>query len=89
MKIEQPKMTKEIVQSLFQDKFPRAEVNFGFVSIPAGARLPMEGTNFHEEHEYSFIIKGGLSTESGGESFGLASKKRCRPFNDRNAWWLR
>ena len=71
MKIEQPKMTKEIVQSLFQDKFPRAEVNFGFVSIPAGARLPMEGTNFHEEHEYSFIIKGGLSGESGGKSFEI------------------
>lgn len=71
MKIEQPKITDEIVQSLFKDKFEGTEVNFGFVSIPAGERLPIEGTTFHEEHEYSFIVKGALSGVSGGKPYRI------------------
>ncbi|KXH80733.1 cupin domain-containing protein [Sporosarcina sp. HYO08] len=71
MKIEQPKITEEIVQTLFQDQFEGADVNFGFVSIPAGEKLPKEGTTSHEEHEYSFILKGALSGESGGKPFTI------------------
>lgn len=71
MKIVQPKITDEIVQSLFKDKFKGSEIDFGFVSIPAGARLPLEGTNFHVEHEYSFIIKGALSGESGEKPYTI------------------
>ncbi|WJY26327.1 cupin domain-containing protein [Sporosarcina trichiuri] len=63
--------TAEIVQNLFADQYPGADVKFGFVSIPAGERLPAEGTTFHEEHEYSYIIKGSLSGESGGNPFEI------------------
>lgn len=71
MKITEPKVTDEIVQTLFQDRFEGAEVKFGFVSIPAGARLPLEGTTAHEEHEYSYILKGSLSGESGGNPYKI------------------
>ncbi|AOV08676.1 cupin domain-containing protein [Sporosarcina ureilytica] len=71
MKIERPGISEEIVQMLFQNQFSGAEVEFGFVSIPAGERLPVEGTTSHEEHEYSFIIKGALSGESGGKTFDI------------------
>lgn len=71
MKIERPKKTNDIVQTLFNEKFSNAEMDFGYVSIPAGERLPKEGTTFHEEHEYSFIINGSLSGESGGKSFAI------------------
>ncbi|MFS0890974.1 cupin domain-containing protein [Peribacillus frigoritolerans] len=73
MKIEQSKVTEEIVQTLFQDRFQGAEVKFGFVSIPAGERLPREGTNAHEEHEYSYIIKGAISGDSGGKSYRISA----------------
>ena len=66
-----PQVTEEIVQNLFHDKYPNAEVKFGFVSIPAGERLPSEGTTFHEEQEYSFITKGVLIGESGGLPFEI------------------
>jgi quercetin dioxygenase-like cupin family protein len=71
MKIERPKVTEEIVQTLFEDRFQGAEVKFGYVSIPAGERLPKEGTTFHEEHEYSYIIKGSLSGNSGGNPYKI------------------
>ncbi len=71
MKIEQPKITEDIVQVLFQNQFQDAEVKFGYVTIPAGERLPLDGTTVHEEHEYSFIIKGSLSGESGGNPYKI------------------
>lgn len=71
MKITEPKVTDEIVQTLFKDQFQDTEVKFGFVSIPAGARLPLEGTTAHEEHEYSYILKGSLSGESGEKPFQI------------------
>lgn len=69
MEKKSKQQTTEIVQNLFHDQYPGAEVKFGFVSIPAGERLPAEGTTFHEEQEYSFIIRGALAGESGGRSF--------------------
>lgn len=75
MHIKQASVTEEIVQSLFQGEFQGAEIDFGFVSIPAGERLPKEGTTFHEEHEYSFIVKGSLSGESGEEPFHITAGK--------------
>ncbi|KIL74811.1 cupin domain-containing protein [Bacillus badius] len=71
MDIKEPKVTKEIVQTLFQNQFQGAEVQFGFVSIPAGERLPKEGTGSHEEHEYSYIIRGALAGESGGKPYKI------------------
>lgn len=73
MQITKPKVTEEVVQTLFQNQFNGAEVDFGFVSIPAGERLPQEGTTFHDEHEYSFIIKGSLAGESGGEPYKISA----------------
>lgn len=71
MKIKESIITEEIVQTIFHDKFQGAEVRFGFVSVPVGERLPLEGTTSHEEHEYSFIIKGALTGESGGKLFKI------------------
>ncbi|REB08571.1 cupin domain-containing protein [Sporosarcina sp. BI001-red] len=73
MKKQAAQDTKEIVQNLFHDQFKNAEVKFGYVSIPAGERLPAEGTTFHEEQEYSFITKGSLIGESGGVPFEMTS----------------
>lgn len=71
MKIKESIVTEDIVQTIFHDKFLGAEVKFGFVSVPAGERLPIEGTTAHDEHEYSFVIKGTLTGESGGRLFTI------------------
>lgn len=73
MKKQTPQNTNEIVQNLFHDQFPNAEVKFGYVTVPAGERLPAEGTTFHEEQEYSFITKGKLIGKSGGEPFEISA----------------
>lgn len=73
MKKQKPQVTNEIVQNLFHDQYPGAEVKFGYVSIPPGERLPSEGTTFHEEQEYSFITKGTLKGESGGEPYEISA----------------
>lgn len=71
MEIKEYKVTDEIVQALFKSQFPTADVEFGVVTIPTGERLPLEGTTAHEEHEYSFIIEGSLTGESGGEPYTI------------------
>ncbi|MBM7714987.1 quercetin dioxygenase-like cupin family protein [Bacillus thermophilus] len=74
MNIKKPDFSeKETVKSLFQRKFPGAEIDFGFVSIPSGERLPKEGTTSHTEHEYAYIVKGSLSGESGGNPFEISA----------------
>ena len=68
-----PQNTGEIVQNLFHDKYPNTEVKFGFVTIPVGERLPAEGTTFHEEQEYSYVLKGTLKGVSGGEPYEISA----------------
>lgn len=71
MQIKESELTKEVVQTLFKHQLSSADVEFGFVTIPAGERLPAEGTTFHKEHEYSFIVHGVLKGESGGKPFQI------------------
>lgn len=73
MKKTTPQVSNEIVQNLFHDQFPNAEVKFGYVSVPAGERLPIEGTNAHEEQEYSYMLKGTLRGESGGDPYEISA----------------
>lgn len=73
MKIKEYKVADEIVQALFKSEFSSTDVEFGVVTIPPGERLPIEGTTAHEEHEYSFIIKGSLIGESGGEAYTISA----------------
>ena len=68
-----PQITGEIVQNLFHDQYPNAEVKFGFVTVPVGERLPAEGTTFHEEQEYSYVLKGTLKGVSGGEPYEISA----------------
>ena len=68
-----PQLTNEIVQNLFHDQFPDTEVKFGFVTVPVGERLPKEGTNAHEEQEYSYVLRGTLLGESGGEPYSISA----------------
>lgn len=71
MEIKPKEITKEIVSTIFRDKFPNAELKFGYVTIPVGERLPPEGTTSHQEHEYSYIIKGELIGESAGKPYEI------------------
>jgi len=71
--IKSPQITEEIVQNLFHDQYPNAEVKFGYVLVPAGERLPAEGTTFHEEQEYSYLIKGSLKGVSGGKPYEISA----------------
>lgn len=73
MKKTTPQVSQEIVQNLFHDQYPNAEVKFGYVSVPVGERLPKEGTNAHEEQEYSYVLKGSLRGESGGEAYEIST----------------
>lgn len=68
-----PQVTEDIVQNLFHDQYPNAEVKFGFVTVPVGERLPAEGTTFHEEQEYSYVLKGTLKGVSGGQPYEISA----------------
>lgn len=55
---------------LTQAKY-RSVLDFGVAKVAPGDRLPKEGYTSHEGHEYSFILSGELSGESGGEAFHI------------------
>lgn len=42
------------------------EVGTGF--LPAGCRMPDEGTSAHARHEVSIILEGKIETSSGGKT---------------------
>ncbi|MEH7123740.1 cupin domain-containing protein [Bacillus sp. JJ1532] len=63
--------TKTIMDTFFHDERKHADIQFGKVSIAPGERVPVEGLSCHEGNEYSFIVKGSLKGESGGESFQI------------------
>ncbi|MGX7419868.1 cupin domain-containing protein [Carnobacterium gallinarum] len=44
----------------------------GTISVLPGERVPKEGVSVHEENEYSYIISGGMTGESGGEAFEIS-----------------
>ena len=68
-----PQITEEIVQNLFHDQYPNAEVKFGFITVPVGERLPADGITFHEEQEYSYVLKGTLKGVSGGQPYEISA----------------
>ncbi len=55
--------------SLLETTQHSSVINFGVTKVEPGERLPAEGYTHHEEHEYSFILSGQLTGESGGEDF--------------------
>jgi len=61
-----------VQQNLFQEQYKESEIKFGFVKIKPGERLPLAGTTSHIENEYSFIVKGSLTGESGGKSYRIS-----------------
>ncbi|UPW81969.1 cupin domain-containing protein [Lysinibacillus sp. Ag94] len=66
-------MQEDIVQqNLFQDQYKESEIKFGFVKIKPGERLPLSGTTSHIENEYSFIVRGSLTGESGGKNYRIS-----------------
>ena len=48
------------------------DFRMGTISILPGERVPKEGLSRHEENEYSYIISGGMTGESGGEAFEIS-----------------
>jgi quercetin dioxygenase-like cupin family protein len=45
----------------------------GTVSIPPGARIPIEGTGAHIQDEYGLVLKGSFVTMSGGQEHRVSS----------------
>lgn len=45
----------------------------GTVSIPPGARIPLEGTGAHDQDEYGLVLKGAIVTMSGGKEHRVSS----------------
>lgn len=69
MDIRQLNDSNEQMQKLFENRDTYSNFTFGYVSINPGERVPKEGVSAHSEDEYSFIISGQLTGESGGENF--------------------
>ncbi|MGW8428436.1 cupin domain-containing protein [Peribacillus simplex] len=61
--------SQTIMETFFQDEGEHSEVQFGSVVIAPGERIPPQGLSCHSGNEYSFIVKGSVEGESGGESF--------------------
>ncbi|MFS0644452.1 cupin domain-containing protein [Siminovitchia sp. 179-K 8D1 HS] len=77
-----------ILETFFHRKESHAEIQFGFVTIPPGERVPLEGMSLHLEDEYSFIIKGAIEGQSGGKPFQVkAGQATLIPANEAH-WAL-
>ncbi|MBB5149004.1 cupin domain-containing protein [Ureibacillus thermosphaericus] len=58
---------------------------FGIVSIPPGARIPLQGTGSHLEDEYGLVIKGSILTMSGGKEYRVvAGQATFIPHNEEH-----
>lgn len=66
---KQQQIRQTSMETLFHTKGEKVEVQFGAVTIAPGERVPTEGVSCHQENEYSFIVKGNISGESGGIPF--------------------
>ncbi|WP_373895764.1 cupin domain-containing protein [Virgibacillus sp. CBA3643] len=73
MKINKQGFDKNGLLTLFENKSDDLDVKFGTVTIQPGDRVPKEGLSTHKETEYSFIIKGELEGESGGEPYKVST----------------
>ncbi|MDQ0253393.1 quercetin dioxygenase-like cupin family protein [Evansella vedderi] len=62
------------MRTLFDDSILEgARATFGTVTIPPGARIPLEGTGSHQEDEYAIVIKGSITTMSGGKEYKVSA----------------
>ncbi|MGL5042520.1 MAG: cupin domain-containing protein [Culicoidibacterales bacterium] len=60
---------RKTVQTLFDlTTLNPANVTIGLATVMPGQRLPEKGTTFHQEDEYSYIIKGDIFTCSDDKS---------------------
>ncbi|PGY10302.1 cupin domain-containing protein [Bacillus sp. AFS031507] len=50
-----------------------ARASIGTVSVPAGARIPLQGTGSHEQDEYAIFLKGSILTMSGGKEYRVSA----------------
>ncbi len=58
------------MKTLFDESvFQGARAKFGTVTIPPRSRVPLKGTGSHEEDEYALVIKGAITTMSGGKQY--------------------
>lgn len=69
MKVNNQGFDKNGLITLFEDKYEKMDIKFGTITIPPGGRVPEEGLASHEENEYSFIVKGKIEGESGGQKY--------------------
>lgn len=53
------------MQRLFHITESCSDVKISYITLLPGNRVPVEGSGFHEEDEYSFFIEGEVYTESG------------------------
>lgn len=61
------------IQHLFAQESDKLSIQFGFVTINPGERVPEKGVSCHSENEYSFIIQGTLEGESGGKPYRVTT----------------
>lgn len=64
-KINREQSEEIMNQTLFQHIDQNTVVKMGFVQILPGERVPKEGLSMHDEDEYSFILQGSITTQSG------------------------
>ena len=63
-----------VLKTIFDDSVVEGgKASFGTVTIPPGARIPLEGTGSHIEDEYGLVIKGSMVTMSGGKEYRVAA----------------
>jgi|SRR5699024_10848809 len=62
------------MKNIFDESaFKGARTKFGMVTIPPGARVPIEGMGAHDGDEYSIILKGSINTNSGGKEYQVSA----------------
>ncbi|MGV3465007.1 MAG: cupin domain-containing protein [Heyndrickxia sp.] len=88
------KVTKEFNNEatnhiLFQHIDNESVVKMGYVTVPPGERVPKEGLSCHDEDEYSYILKGCMTTQSGAEEIKKVAKGSATfiPANEKH-WAL-
>ncbi|MGY3717646.1 cupin domain-containing protein [Sutcliffiella cohnii] len=72
--IEPEKRANANMKTLFNEAILEgARTTLGIATFPPGARIPLEGTGAHEEDEYAVVIKGSLTTVSGGKKYRISA----------------
>ncbi|MCC3646795.1 cupin domain-containing protein [Cytobacillus oceanisediminis] len=62
------------MKTIFDESFIKGgRTMMGTVSIPAGARIPIEGFGAHEQDEYGLVLKGSILSMSGGKEYRVSS----------------